>query len=216
MTESDIDALQGVADVESRGLTAAINTWDNAVVSAGFKQWTLRHDKLQDLISRAPAAFARHGIRLAPRGTVYTFGPKGRTWVVRAIDGVADKDQLRTEDWARRFFLATLEPEAVVAAARKALDDLGRLEQKVREIGWSPYLQSSRGRKLLVELDTNRPAYVKPVVRRTLDRAKQTPGIDEAQFLSIFVEEIVKEYTRRDNEGAVKARRWTDKIMKAS
>jgi hypothetical protein len=179
-------------------------------MSIGFKQWTLRYDELQDLIARAPEAFARHGIRLAGQDT-YDFGPKQKR--PRAIDGVPDKEMLRNEDWGRRFFLAALEPEAVAAAARKALDDIAKLERDVRKNwGWSPHFDSPRGRALLVELDNNRPAYRKEVVPRTLARAAQQPGLDEEAFLAIFVEEIVAAYARRGDPQ--KGRRWTGKIMR--
>jgi LAS superfamily LD-carboxypeptidase LdcB len=210
ISERDIDTLQRIADVESSGLTNAMNSYDSAVMSIGFKQWTLRYDELQDLIARAPEAFARHGIRLAAQDT-YDFGPKQKR--PRAIDGVPDKETLRNEDWGRRFFLAALEPEAVAAAARKALDDIAKLERNVRKNwGWSPHFDSARGRALLVELDNNRPAYRKEVVPRTLARAAQQPGLDEERFLAIFVEEIVAAYARRGDPQ--KGRRWTGKIMR--
>jgi hypothetical protein len=213
ISERDIDTLQRIADTESSGLTNALNSWDNAVVSIAFKQWTLRWGELQDLIGRAPEAFARHGIRLAPVGTNYVFGSKGKTWTQRAIEGVPDKETLRNEDWGRRFFLAGLEPEAVAAAARKALEDIAKLEQTVRaKHGWSPHLESPRGRALLAELDNNRPAYVKDAVPRTLARAQARPGLGEDEFLEIFVGEIVTAYERREND-AEKGRRWTQKIM---
>jgi LAS superfamily LD-carboxypeptidase LdcB len=210
ISERDIDTLQRIADVESSGLTNAMNSYDSAVMSIGFKQWTLRYDELQDLIARAPEAFARHGIGLAGQDT-YDFGPKQKR--PRAIDGVPDKEMLRNEDWGRRFFLAALEPEAVAAAARKALDDIAKLERDVRKNwGWSPHFDSPRGRALLVELDNNRPAYRKEVVPRTLARAAQQPALDEEAFLAIFVEEIVAAYARRGDPQ--KGRRWTGKIMR--
>jgi subtilisin family serine protease len=210
----DIDTLQRIADVESSGLANAINSWDNAVMSAGFKQWTVRWGELQDLISRAPEAFARHGIRLAPPGSNYTFQSKGKVWTQRAIDGVPNKETLRSEEWARRFYLAALEPESLAAAATKALEEIRELEQTVRhKYGWSPHLESSRGRALLAELENNRPAYVRTAVRRTLARTAERPGIDEDAFLKIFVEEIVAVYQANEND-AEKGRRWTRKIMR--
>jgi D-alanyl-D-alanine carboxypeptidase-like protein len=211
ISERDIDTLQRIADVESSGLTNALNSWDSAVMSIGFKQWTLRYDELQRLIARAPEAFARHGIRLAPKGTNYVFG---KATHARAIDGVPDKETLRNEDWGRRFFLAGLEPEAVLAAARMALDDVAEVEAYVRTLGWSPHFDSARGRALLVELHNNRPAYVKEVVPRTLARAAQQPGLDERGVLEILVAEIVSAYGRHMNDPD-KGRRLTAKIMRS-
>jgi uncharacterized protein YcbK (DUF882 family) len=213
ITERDLETLQRIADVESSGLANAVNSWDSAIMSAAFKQWTLRWGELQDLIRRAPEAFARHGIRLAPSLT-YTFRSKGAK-PVPAIDGVPDPQALRSEDWARRFYLAALEPEALAAAARKALEDIAGLEQRVRtQYGWSPHLESPRGRALLAELDNNRPAYVKAVVQQTLALARERPDIDENGFLERFISQIVAAYERNEKD-AEKGRRWTDKIMRS-
>jgi LAS superfamily LD-carboxypeptidase LdcB len=215
VAERDLDTLQRIAEVESSGLANAVNSWDSAVMSAAFKQWTLRWGELQDLIRRAPAAFARHGIRLAPSLT-YAFRSKsGKPTVVPAIDGVPDPQALRSEDWARRFYLAALEPEALAAAARKALEDIARLEQRVRtQYGWSPHLDSPRGRALLAELHNNRPAYLKAVVQQTLALARERPGIDENGFLGLLISQIVAAYERNEKD-AEKGRRWTSKIMRS-
>ena len=211
----DLDTLQRIADVESSGLANAVNSWDSAIMSAAFKQWTLRWGELQDLIGRAPEAFARHGIRLAPSLT-YSFRSKGgKSKPFPAIDGVPDPEALRSEDWARRFYLAALEPEALAAAARKALEDIAGLEQRVRQqYGWSPHLDSPRGRALMAELDNNRPAYVKAVVQQTLARARERPDIDENGFLGLFVAQIVAAYERNEKD-AEKGRRWTGKIVRS-
>jgi hypothetical protein len=215
IADRDLDTLQRIADVESSGLANAVNSWDSAIMSAAFKQWTLRWGELQDLIRRAPAGFARHGIRLAPSLT-YTFRSKGgKPTVVPAIDGVPDPQALRSEDWARRFYLAALEPEALAAAARKALEDIAGLEQRVRtQYGWSPHLDSPRGRALLAELHNNRPAYVKAVVQQTLALARERPDIDENGFLGLLISQIVAVYEANEKD-AEKGRRWTDKIMRS-
>src|SRR5690349_17472947 len=41
LTDEQIYILQGMANVESSGKTACVNTWDNMFVSMGFKQVTL-------------------------------------------------------------------------------------------------------------------------------------------------------------------------------
>ena len=79
--------------------------------------------------------------------------------------------------------------------------------------GWTPHLDSPRGRALLAELDNNRPAYVKDAVPRALARAKERHGIGENDFLEIFVAEIVAAYEARENDAA-KGRRLTAKILR--
>lgn len=205
VSERDIDTLQRIASIESRGQASAINTWDSAVVSAGFKQWTLHYGALQDLIRRASDAFARHGIRVDSIATYQiTKEP------VPAIVGVPDYKQLRSAEWSQRFFDASLEDDALVAAVKKGLEDIRQLESRVRsKWGWSEHLGSPKGRALLVQLANNRPAWVKYVIPRVLSRSGSA---DEARFLQIFVSEIIAEYDRQRGEGQ-KARGWTARIM---
>ena len=213
VSDLDIDTLQRVAEVEVRGLTSGVNTWDTAVVSAGFKQWTLLTGTLQDLISRAPAVFARHGIRIDPARTYpMRWGPQP------AIVGVAQARELRSEDWARRFLLATLEEEAVVAAIRKCVEDVHRVSAKARsiargkELSWRPELDAPRNRALLIQLANNRPAYLMRVLPRVLRRAGGTGG---TAFRTLLVEEIVREYAQREKkDGRAKALRWTEKVTR--
>ena len=116
---------------------------------------------------------------------------------------------------SRRFYLAALEPEALAAAARKALEDIAGLEQRVRtKYGWSPHLDSPRGRALLAELHNNRPAYVKAVIQQTLALARERPDIDENGFLGLLISQIVAVYEGNEKD-AEKGRRWTDKIMRS-
>lgn len=208
----DVDTLQRVADVESSGLTSGVNTWDSAVVSAGFKQWTLFTGTLQDLIRRAPEAFARHGIRVEPSRTYQLkWGPQP------AIVGVGDPKELRSRTWAGRFLAASLEPDAVVAAVGKGVEDIRRAERKARTVAdeagtpWSRLFEAPRGRALLVQLTNNRPGYVKRVVPSVLRRIRGR-SVDEPTFRRIFIEEIVGEYQRREQGGREKALRWTRKV----
>jgi hypothetical protein len=67
ITNENIDTLQRIANVETRGLIQGINTWDSAVVSIGFMQWTLQHNKVQAWVRAAESAFRRYGIALDDR-----------------------------------------------------------------------------------------------------------------------------------------------------
>ena len=183
------------------------------MVSLAFKQWTLRWGELQDLIGRAPEAFARHGIRLAPHGTTYTFSSKGKTWTQRAIDGVPDKETLRNEDWGRRFYLAGLEPEAVAAAARR--------RSRTSPSSSRPCARSTAGRRTSIPSRTRaarrarqQPSRVRRRRRSTRARAGEGAARHRRGRLPrIFVAEIVAAYEAREHD-AEKGRRWTAKIMR--
>jgi hypothetical protein len=111
LSDDDLDTLQRIANIETSGGTQGINTWDSAVVSIGFMQWTLEHGKVQKWIVAAPAAFERHGIVLDP-GLSYRWG---ETRTQTGIQGVRDMESLRWGAWAERFFQVGLDEEALVA-----------------------------------------------------------------------------------------------------
>ncbi|WP_086001047.1 S8 family serine peptidase [Plesiocystis pacifica] len=131
ITDAEIDTLQRVANIETSGRMQTLNTWDNAVVSIGFMQWTLRHGKIQEWIRLAPTAFARHGIELDPALRY--------RWKVEAIRGAPDPEVLRWGGWGERFYLAGLERGAVIAELALAREVLGRqlkgLAYRLRERG---------------------------------------------------------------------------------
>ncbi|NJM97345.1 MAG: hypothetical protein HC800_09350 [Phormidesmis sp. RL_2_1] len=71
ISNNDIDTFQRIANVETSGQVQGINTWDSAVVSIGFMQWTLQHGKVQEWIALASADFKRYGIELDNRQYVW-------------------------------------------------------------------------------------------------------------------------------------------------
>lgn len=120
LADDDLDTLQRIANIETSGGTQGINTWDSAVVSIGFMQWTLEHGKVQKWIAAAPAAFERHGIALEPQ-LLYRWSDANAQVGIR---GVRDMELLRWGAWAERFFQAGLDEEALaaeVALARQFL-----------------------------------------------------------------------------------------------
>ena len=219
LTDADIDMLQGIADVEAGGQIQAVNTWDSAVVTFGFKQWTLQFGELQDLITRVPGQFARYGIRL--EGHLTIAGNK--------VDGIsgATPGELRGAYWAEKFFYAGLDTEIIAAEVQKALEDLGRVKGAMAELkkqavtagtAWPAALDSPVANKLIGELDNNRPAYVRPVVRRAL--ADATPAMTPKDFVDALVDEIVDEYAKHPGQNGgteakarARARRWTGLIV---
>ena len=113
ITQDQLDLFQRFAKSETYGKIQLLNSYDSAFISMGFMQLTLQHGKVQEWIKAAPAAFRRYGIELHPTGK-YDFGAGE---IHEAIVGVldADKDNLRFNGWAERFFYAGLDEEIIIA-----------------------------------------------------------------------------------------------------
>ena len=214
ISDDQIDILRRVARVESGGQVNAINSWDSAIMSFGFMQWTLRYGELQKLISQVPDVFKEYGIEL---GGTYTFVDQksGRTDRVPGIKEVSVPNELRNSIWAEKFFKAGQDPRIIQAEVKMAIDQLNTFENKLRKSfqkDWSPYLDSPTARALVFELLNNRPAYVYPVIYRTL---QQTNGqnINEQAFNNFLIKQIVQQYTIKENDPG-KAQGWTRVILR--
>ncbi len=186
VTDDEIAAFQKVSENESSGQVACVNTWDDMVLSFGFKQWTLGAGEIQQLIAQAPTAFARYGIRLS--GTQMAVHNKG---TVAGIAGVQDAEDLRSAYWADKFLQAGLDAEVIAAEVVKARRDLQKV---LKQMGRSPLLQTARIRNILLELDNNRPSYVSPVIDRTAKQIDDT--MSEAEIIDVLDEEIQAEYVK--------------------
>ncbi|GGO30504.1 peptidoglycan-binding protein [Deinococcus humi] len=207
LTREDIDTLQRVANVETGGLIQGLNTWDSAVVSIGFMQWTLQHGKLQEWIRRATAAFARHGIELDPART-YLWTREGRTVAEQgAIRGAATRDELRWDGWAQRFFSAGLDEEAVVIEAALALEHLRRHRTGLRAYLQNPalydvfmghYRASLRVRGLFQAAYNNLPAAAK---RGTATALGAAGAMDSERFAALLAEALLAAYAERADNG---------------
>jgi hypothetical protein len=195
LSEADLGTIQGMAEAETKGFVNGINTWDNMVLSWGFKQWTLGADELQDVIKRAPEAFKRYGIELDPS---HTF--RVRKNKVRAISGVSDPQELREANWVIRFYRAGLDPDILKAEVEKALEQERKLEKKAK-LYWSPYLDKGKGRRIISEVDNNRPAYVNEILKRTHDEAAPLgAGITEEQYLKVLKKKVPEVYQAKEND----------------
>lgn len=210
ITDAEITIFQSIATPEADGQVQQINTYDSAVVSFGFKQWTLQEQgELPKIIARAPDAFKRYGIELEGQYTINGNRTSG-------IKGVSDPEDLRGAFWAERFYQAGLDDDIIIAEVAQAKQDLASLRGTIQR---SSFLQSGAGLDLLLELQNNRGAYVKDVVNRTLPAT--TDQTTEVQFLEIFVNQIVRAYaedpvTSRNGGragGIEKSLRWTGKIL---
>jgi LAS superfamily LD-carboxypeptidase LdcB len=200
VTDDDIDTFQRVANVETSGLTQALNTWDSAVVSIGFMQWTLQYQELHRWIGEAVTAFQRFGIEIDPTRR-YTIGGEQ----VPAIKGAATAEELRWNGWAQRFYLAGLDPEIIAAEVAHATAVVvpGKLKAakgwlKGNAEGVALFLQTYRAslpfRGLFIEAHNNRPAAAKAGVKNGIGHALRDAATDPGAVYQIMREEILAAY----------------------
>jgi peptidoglycan hydrolase-like protein with peptidoglycan-binding domain len=204
LSDDDLDTFQRIANIETLGGVQGINTWDSAVVSSGFMQWTLQHGKLQAWIAHAPGAFARHGIAL-DEGCPYQWGEDTQV----GIQGASDKDALRWSGWAERFYRVGLDEEALVAEvalARKLLDrHLDGLRRRLGEKGIDQagygvfqrhYDASLAIRGMFQAAYNNLPGAAADAVCRALAASK--PGDDASAFQEHLIAGIRLAFSARD------------------
>jgi hypothetical protein len=203
LTDGRIDLFQRIADVETGGMISALNTYDSAVVSVGFMQWTLHYGKLQKWIRGAADAFRRYGIAVDPART-YRFGDHE----VAAIQGAATAHELRWQPWAERFWKASLETDAIAVEVHQALDEIaGQLRRARTWLGDSRYpvfvahYRASRWLQAIFhETYNNRPVVAKAAVRAAVARAPSAGVSDAGRFLEVFKEEVLRAYRARNEE----------------
>ncbi|MBI1925777.1 D-alanyl-D-alanine carboxypeptidase family protein [Candidatus Poribacteria bacterium] len=209
VSNEDIDTFQRIANVETRGLVQAINTWDSAVVSSGFMQWTLQHGKLQEWIKMAEAAFQRYGIELDNR-TYKWYDTKGNvTGTQQAIKGAATKDELRWNGWAERFFWAGLDTEIIVAEVKLAVLWLQRhitsFKKRLNSADFAVfkahYDSSLQIRGIFQSAYNNLPVAAINGTTNALRSAKAAGGVSTERFLKILQDEILKAYIARGDDG---------------
>jgi hypothetical protein len=210
LTEEDLFVLDAVARVETGGGVNALNTWDDMIVSLGFKQVTLVHGSLFKVMRMAPNAFAAHGLTIGS-GT-WTFKTRSGPATTPTIAGCDDPQELRRDPWATRFWEAGLEDEAVAAVTKYAMDEIGAFEKKVVKDSkgqTNPWMQDPTVRAILIEAYNNRPAFARTAARKLIARtAGQKLGRDE--FLDALGDELKRAYSVRNEE--VKAERIIKKV----
>jgi hypothetical protein len=142
VNNADIELLQRIANVETGGQIQAVNSWDSAFMSMGFMQWPIAYGKLQNLIARTPEAFRRYGIELdAPRR--YAIRTRHGTETPIAIKGAQNPSDLRSLDWAKRFYAAGLDADILIEEVKLTLELINDTKQRHREEGFLPYYERS-------------------------------------------------------------------------
>lgn len=134
LTQDELDIFQRIANVETSGQIQTINTYDRAIMTIGFMQFTLHVGKIQEWIKLNEPAFSKYGIELDP-GQTYRIGKE----TVPAIKGISNDrlDDIRWNGWAERFYYAGLDEDIIIAqvalAKRYLLLHLNDLKYRLKK-----------------------------------------------------------------------------------
>ena len=201
MSDEDIEMLQRISNVETGGAIQAINSWDSVYMSMGFMQWPVAFDKLQRLIQRAPAAFRKYGIEL-DLNRRYRIRKKYGDLTPIAIRGAQEPRELRSLDWAKRFYAAGLDPDVIVEEAKLALEVIqeskNKIQKKVGDSFLPYYNQSVALRALIQETYNHRPAWLYQILKNAVAKVQSMGGADVSKFMEIFRNELMKFYKAKD------------------
>lgn len=182
LTPSSINVMLSVS--ENEGNLDAINTWDSAFFTFGMFQWTVGQRSaagelpalLKKLKDRDPDVFeryyAQHGLDIThdTGDTTGRFTLNGRT-----IRSPQDKELLRTEKWAFRFWKSGQDPAVQAVEVEHALARLGTFYRSSRHQvaghDIADIITSEYGVALILDNHVNRPAYVRPCLEGAVQRA---------------------------------------------
>lgn len=205
MSESLVRVMVAVSVNE--GNLDAVNTWDNSFMTFGMFQWTLgaRSDKgeLPALLKKIKAQdetvfhqfFGQYGLGVSQEDTNTTYGYL--TLDEQVIKASSQKEQLRTNQWAIRFFEAGQDPIVqaiqVEHAAARLLNFYWKETLKSTGDTLADVVTSEFGVALLLDNHVNRPGYV----RRCVDKAmKSMPNQDISTWDTPEEAALIKAYLR--------------------
>lgn len=216
ITDEEIDIFQRIANVETSGFIQGLNTWDSAVVSSGFMQFTLQHGKMQEWIKLAPEAYRRYGIELDESAPRYVWSRRNRS-VARgqiAIKGVPNKNELRWNGWAQNFYDSGLDDEIIIAEVVLAKKYLNRhlkgLKNRLKNKSLSSiYYNTFRGhysnsayvRGMFQAAYNNLPVAATNGVINAINRIGLSSSVDTVTFENALKKGIIDAYVARNDNG---------------
>lgn len=196
LTPKQIVILDAIAQVETGGQISCVQTYDNQVVSVGFKQVVLGHGSLEKLMNRAAAGFAKHGLRLDSSRKYKR--QSGWSQAPHQIQGCEDAEELRTPEWAIKFYHAGMEPDVIEGQCELALRELGHVQKTAKQQAKGVvYFQDPTAEAWLLETKNNRPAFMtKAVSRAVADGAGKAASRDA--FLDTLAQAIIDTYIEEE------------------
>jgi hypothetical protein len=193
---SRLRVMQAVSVNE--GNLEAVNTWDNAFLTFGCFQWTVgvadgagELPAMLDRLKRKSSAvfqkyFGQFGLDVQMPQTPPNTLPTGfLTLNGTLLKQPAQKEKLRTLDWAYRFWLAGQDDTVRVAEIEHAMSRVDlffrcpRCLINTRFVG--DYLSSEYGVALLLDQHVNRPGHVPGTLARAVADLVAQLGADSPQ-----------------------------------
>lgn len=195
ITGKQIALLDAVAQVETGGKIGCVQTYDDQIVSVGFKQVVLGHGSLEKIMKQAPAGFAKHGLTL---DTSKKYTHPGWSKQPSQIEGCEDENELRRPEWGLKFYEASMEPDVVAAMCELALGESAKVEKAAAKLGGGADLFSDpTAQGWLLETYNNRPAFMPIAIKKAVEGgAKSATGRDA--FLDILAKAIVDTYVEQE------------------
>ena len=196
ITGREIALLDAVAQVETGGQIGCVQTYDDQIVSIGFKQVVLGHGSLEEMMVKAPAGFAKHGLTID--GSKRYKKKSGWSKAPPQIAGCEDVEQLRSPEWALKFYHASMEPDVVAAMCAYALGEAKVVDKAVDQHGGGvDYFDDLTAQAWLLETYNNRRAYMAKAVARATAGGARSAGSRDA-FLDILAEAIIQTYIHEE------------------
>jgi D-alanyl-D-alanine carboxypeptidase len=170
--------------------------------------------KLQMLIQLAPEAFKKYGIELADNNIKWK-DKKGNTHEVQPLKGLNALSELRSYDWAKKFYYAGLDDEVIIAQAKLTLYvlemSLYTMQINIGNSYFISYYKSSPAlRGLIQEAYNNRPAYLTAALKITSQLLLPKGKVSAQDFITVLKQQIVIQYDKKENDKA-KGLRLTSK-----
>jgi len=181
LTDSALDVILAVS--ENEGNLDAINTWDNSFMTFGMFQWTVGAGadpgELAALLHKIKMAdptifqayFGQYGLDIEPVNPITGY------FILESkkLKAPAEKEQLRTLEWAFRFWKSGQDPlvqSVQIQHALSRIDSFYRTNSyKVDGFYLAELINSEYGVGLLLDNHVNRPGYVKACVTEALKKA---------------------------------------------
>ena len=199
---------------KNEGNLEAINTWDNAFLTFGVFQWTVGTGsgagELAALLNRLKTAspqafqehFGQHGLDVQVPAAQPGVTPTGFLTLNGVTLSTAEqKEQLRTLEWAFRFWTAGADDivrQAQIEHAISRVDLFYRDDKhKIGSRFIADYVTSEYGVALLLDQHVNRPGNVPATIAKAVAQFVQQLGKDapetwgdaeEAQLLKTYIQ----------------------------
>jgi hypothetical protein len=188
LTPAQIAVFDAVSQVETGGQIGCVQTYDDQVVSVGFKQVVLGYASLEKMMVKAPAGFAKHGLQLDFSKTYKKSGWSNPHQIV----GCPDVEELRSPEWAIKFYHASMEPDVIGAMCELLAHEQGIVNKSIDQEGGvnEDYFDDATAQSWLLECYNNRPAFT----AKAIARAGKKAAASRDAFLDMLSDAIIETY----------------------